>query len=1038
MNSDSHTKSTFWSFFIDHFRLTYIIVIAMVLFGVGATLTIPKESNPEVDIPIIVISTAVPGASALDVEELVTNEIESEIQNLEEVETYTSSSREGVSVITIEFDPNADSDQKIIEVRERVDRAEAELPSDASEPRVEQISFSNRPILTLALSGPFDITELKEFGEILKTDLESIQNVSNIEVIGAPEAYIEVVVRPEALAQQNVTTSQISQALQGANSDVPIGSIQASNSIYSVRLDSRLTSIEEVRNTVISATNGAAVLVRDVAQVQEKFTRLDSLSRLGTNNSIDTSVTLQVFKSSGEGDILQIANEVLATVTAAQESGLPDTLITEVVENDAELIREDLTNLLTSGAFTVLIVLGLLILFLGWREALLASAVIPLSMLTTLGLLAPLGYTINFITLFSLILALGILVDAAIVVTEGIFKNMERGKSPAEAALATVVEFQKPLIAGTLTTVFVFIPMLFMSGIIGQFIQSIPITVTIVLLAAIFISLGIITTLASQVLKGGQVLHAKKTRVSVFVQSLYERYHKSISGLLENRKHGRRFLIGITLLFFVSLSLPIVGVLQVNMFPSGPQDRIFIDVSNPIGTPLTTTNTHLAQIEERLLTDERIDSFLTTVGQASGVSDTGSTQNGPQVGSIVVNIENPDQTNSSDLIREYDLAFADVPAQEVRVAQLQGGPPSGSPIQIQLRAENLDELENAARVIAESLSTIKGTRDVDDGIAENAGEIFIDIDRAQAQGFGVTPSQVAATVRTAVTGTEATTIKTDGEDFEVLVRSEAGADIPDVGTIPTIDVSALGSIQIGTPQGSIPLSTFADISLVNSRAAIAHDEGDRVVTVTAQITEGTTANAILQEFRSNFDTTSIPNTVNISYAGEAEDIAESFASLGRAMLVGMFMIFGLLVWQFRSYRQPLFVLATIPLALIGVLPGLALVNQPFSFPGFIGVVALAGIVVNNAIILIDAINTRRSGFATIKEAVLEGVRLRFRPIILTTITTVTGMVPLALSNPTWAPVAFSIIFGLLFSTVLTLFVIPLLYNFFGEKKGKRV
>lgn len=1028
-------QKNIWTFFIDNFRLTYVIILAIVLFGTFSIFTIPKESSPEVDIPVIIVSTSLPGASARDVEELVTNVIESRIQGLPDVDSVSSVSYQGLSQITVNFDVDSEGREKVSDVRERVDQATQDLPDDAGDPFVQQISFSDRPILTMALSGPFESVQLKEYAEELADEIERISAVSSVNITGAPERFIEVIVQEESLNQFGITLNQITNGLAAANSDIPIGSIQTAGTVYTVRFDGRLANAEDVRNTPIANTDEVPIFVRDVATVNDTFTRLGTISRLSTDGEESlSSVTLQVFKSSGQGDILTIIDTTEELVADARLNYLPEEVRVETIENDADLIRNDLQSLLTSGALTVLIVLSVLILFLGWREALLASLVIPLTFMITFIFLSPLGYTINFLTLFSLILALGILVDASIVVTESMFKNIERGLTPYEAATKTIREFQKPLIAGTLTTVFVFLPMLLMSGIMGKFIESIPITVTIVLIGAIFVSLAIITTLGVRFLKPQKEREVHGVAfVRRGIKKVYGWYEGQITRIVYNARSGRQFLMVIAALFVFSLTLPVIGLVQINMFPAAPSDIIYIDVKNPVGTPLMVTNAQLADIEVLLMEDDRIESFLVSAGSGSNSGSVGGSQNNGHTGSIVVNIADDSDTSSIDLITEYESRLVHSSDAEVVVSQLSSGPESGNPVQVKVVGEDLDDLRDVAVDVAEILATIEGARNVDSGLEENAAEFVVSVNRAQARAFGVSPIQIAGLLRTALSGETATVIKNNGNDIDVLVKYDIGSKYPVVGRVPQVSVPQLESILVATEKGNLPLTTFADINLGSGLPSITHEDSDRVIVVSSALVDGANAGVVVGQLQERLTEYQLPDGVAFSYGGEAEDIAESFTSLGIAMILGIFLIFGLLLWQFNSYRQPLFVLVTIPLALIGVLPGLALMNQPLSFPGFIGVVALAGIVVNNAIILIDSINTSRKDGRDITEAVLESAQARLQPILLTTITTVAGMLPLAFSDPTWSPLALSIIFGLLFSTVLTLFVVPILYVKFGEK-----
>ena len=1032
MNVLKNKTKNFWTFFIDNYRLTFLILVGIIIFGVLSITLIPKESSPEIDIPVVVITTTLPGASSVDVEELVTNEIEKKIEGLDDLDSFTSVSSQGFSQIVAQFNTDSDGREKLSDVRDRVDQARVNLPSDAKDPLVRKISFADRPILTMAVTGPYEASELDVFAKELRDALERIKDVSEVKIVGSPESQIEIVVNQERLSQYGITFNQLSSALAQANTDIPIGSIETAGNVYTIRFEGRLITVEDVKSTAVATKSDIPVFVEDIGEVRESFERSSTITRMSTGEESNPSVTLQLFKISGKGDIISIVEESQNIVEKASQTYLPRDVKIEIVENDAELIKNDLNNLLTSGAFTVFIVLGVLVLFLGWKAAFIASLVVPLTFLITFAIIEPLGYTINFLTLFSLILALGILVDASIVVTESIFEKLQKKQiSGLEAAYETIHEFQTPLIAGTLTTIFVFLPMLLMTGIIGKFIESIPITVSIVLSAAFFVSLAIIPMLTSRFVKANTAssMHSAGF-IRNGIEKMYEWYERTLDNFLSIKKRGKYLLVSIAILFVISISLPIIGLVKIDMFPQTPADTIYIDIENPVGTPIEITNDQLKDVETKLAEDDRVDSFLVKAGSASNAGSLAVGNNNSNIGSIVVNLDKEKNVDSLKMMSEYEKILPTLVETKITISQLGSGPQQGSPVQVKIKGDSLDDVEATAILVSSFLKNDIGTRNVDTGLKEGGGELSINIDRAKARSFGLSPSQIASILRTTISGSEATVIKSNGDDLSVVIKSEIGVNTGKTGIISRMSVETLQNIPILTSKGSVPLSTFALVSLESSRTNISHIDGDRVITVSADVKEGINVPDIVSKVQSFLSTQSLPLGIDVSYGGDAEDIAESFASLGQAMIIGILLIFGLLIWQFKSFKQSLFVLLTIPFALIGVLPGLVIVRESLSFPGFIGVVALAGIVVNNAIILIDSINNSRSEGLSIQEAVHVSAKSRLQPILLTTITTVAGMIPLAFSDPMWSPLAYSIIFGLLFSTVLTLFVVPVLYNKF--------
>ena len=1011
----------------------------VIAIGVISIMQMPKESSPEIDIPIIVISTGLPGASAQDVEELVTNEIESRVQNLVDVDTVTSTSRPGFSTVVVNFDIDADGPEKLSAVRDRISQVTNDLPSDATDPVATQVSFSDRPIMTFSLGGPFSEQELRGYADGLKEKIERVANVSKVEIVGSPNKEIQVIVNQNKLDQYGLSISAVTSAIASANTDIPIGSIETTGEVFTLRFGGRITDVNEIRDIAIVGKGNTPILVRDVADVLDGLESQNRLLRLSTDGeSAEPSVSIQIYKASGKGNILTIVDRANEIITETKNN-LPQGAVVSIVQNDAKQIRSDLRNLVTSGIFTMLLIIVVLWLFLGWKEAILASFAVPLTFLGTFIFLQAFGYTINFLTLFSLILALGILVDSSIVMTEAIFENIQKGMNSKEAAIEAIHEFEMPLISGVMTTIFVFLPMLMMSGIMGKFIESIPITISIVLLISLAVSLGVITTASARFFR--KVLPSERggRYADKGILWLYKKYETIFTFFSRSRKNSKRLLYTMILLFILSVSLPFIGVLKINMFPADDYDSVYVDVENPIGTPLSVTNLMMGVVEDELYTDSIVDSFETTVGASSNAS--GTSEGGSNFGSIVINLKENRNITSTEAISYFENKLNGVVSADLTVSQLADGPEQGSPVQINIISDSFEDSESVADTIAGVLKKIPGTKTIKNGITESNGEFIIEVDRQKAQIYGVTAVQVAGALRNIISGVDATVVKKDGDSTDVVVKSAFPATSLSENArygAEKIELASIRSITINTATGAVPLTSLADITYGNSRSTISHKDSKRILIVSSGVLDGYNSQSIVTEVQKKLEGVKIPDSVEITYGGESEDIAESFADLGKAMVLGIFSIFALLIWQFKSYRQPLFILATIPLAMIGVLPGLSIMNVPFSFPGFIGVVALAGIVVNNAIILIDSINNNRRKGMNMLDAVEDSARSRLQPILLTTITTVAGMLPLLFSSPTWAPIAYSIIFGLTFSTVLTLFVVPVLYLLFGEKELEEI
>lgn len=1041
MKHEQDTDNNPWYFFLKNWRFAVIVILAVVAAGVFSLTQIPKESEPNVDIPIAVITTAFPGASASDVEQLVTDEIEDRVIGLEKVDEVSSESRRGRSSITVQFEADADNTEATNELEDRVDLATPDLPSEANDPRVQQISFSDRPVLRIALAGPYPVQQLKLYGDELASELERVNGVSNVRVSGGREREIQIRIDRAQLDKFNLSLGQVTNTIRQTKSDIPIGTIQTSGENYTLRIESGIESVDDIRRLPIATSGEATVFIDDVGTVEDTYADATTISRLSQSGApVESSVSLSVFNVSG-GDVVTTVDNVWETIGEKRPNIMPKNVTIETVEDNAEVIQSDLRDLASNGLQTILIVMVLLFVFLGWREAVLAGLAIPLSFLITFSLLETIGYSLNFLTLFSLILALGIIVDAAIVMTEAVHNNIKQGMTKMEAAKKAISQFNLPLIAGTLTTVFAFLPMILTSGIIGEFIKSIPVTVTIVLLSALFVALGLIPVVSLRWLKDIErpkvnfLTHNQEdtpSRRERLTRSLSDTYGKLLESFLNSATLRILLAIGLTVAFIGSVSLPVVGLLNVNMFPGDDMDRVFIDMELPYGTPLEETSAKLETVESFLQDNPRVSSFLTTVGSGSntGSIEGGGGSDAGHLASIVVNLKEQREANSTQIVEAWNKTLPDVKNGTIDVTQLSGGPGDSAPVEVRIIGPDLDTAERIARDVETELESIDGATTISSTIEKTNGEFTIQVDRAKTQLYGLSLTDISSTMRNAVTGSETITVNQDNDELNVVLSYNLNNN---EGRLNKIDLQTLQSLTFATPQGEIPLNSIAEIRYTGSRAAIGHLDGDRIVRVTSYTQGDVQPQTIFSTLEKRIGDIDVPPEYEIQLGGEREDIQQSFTDLFRAMIIGVFMIAALLVLQFKSYRQPLFILATIPLALIGVLPGLFLVDQPLSFPAVIGIVALAGIVVNNAIILIDRINENRKKGMDKKAAIKEAAVSRLQPILLTTVTTVLGLVPLVISSPSWGPLGYSIIFGLLFSTILTLIVVPLLYLKFGEE-----
>lgn len=1024
-----------WSFFLQNRQFSYIVLVALVAFGLMSIFSIPRESSPEVRVPVAVVTTVYPGASALDVEELITDEIEAKLDGtLERVKKITSTSREGVSSVVVEFDANADIDTSIQAVKDEVDKAKPNLPSDAEDPFVTDVDFVDQPIMTVSLVSDLPVTELIRLAEDVESSLLSIPGVSKIETSGVPERQAQVIVNQDALIRFNLGITDVVRAIQAANASVPAGSIELSGAQYAISFEGALTDPQDIGNVTIVTRAGQPVYVRDLALVADGTSDVSTYARVSINGEpSEPAVSLSVFKRSG-GDVTRISDAVRARL-AELEGSLLQGVPYLVTFDNGEFIKEDLKNLSSTAVQTVLLVMLILFLTLGWREALIAGLSIPISFLISFIGLYYSGNTINFISLFSLILSVGVLVDAAIVVTEAVHTKLQQVSNREQAALETIKEFHYPVTSGTLTTIAVFAPLFLISGVSGQFISAIPFTIIFVLFASLIVALGFVPLIASLLLKP-RTESAFERKQEVLTEQLLQWYRDVLDRMLSSRGAQKLFLWGMVIALIASLTLPFIGAVKVIFFDQEDIDFLFVEIEKPEGTVLAETNLVAQQVEEILLAHPEIESYVVEVGRGSQFGTSAGLNE--KIASITLILDKARSQTSSEILATLREQVAPIATADVRVFQPNNGPPTGAPIVVRFLGDDLDALAQAVQQAANVLSETPGATSVDTSNKSDTSEFQLSVDRARASQVGLDASSIAFTLRTALFGTEATTIKSNGEDVDVVVKLNVNQAFTTPDTTNQATLDAVKGIQVVTPQGPVLLGSLVTSSIGRSTQVIERENRERVGEVTSQIAPGTTVAEVTSAFIERMEDVELPAGVRMEIGGETEESTQAFKEMGLSLIVGMLAIIAILVLQFASFRQAFYIIAIVPLSLIGVFVGLALAGKALSFPSLMGFIALSGIVVNNSIILIDRMNKLRidNPMMDMKTIVIEGSVSRLRPILLTTLTTIIGMIPLTYASDLWSPLAFAIMFGLTFAIVVTLLLVPILYYRWPGKGGR--
>jgi multidrug efflux pump len=1021
-----------WNFFLKKSSFAFLLMFSLLIAGIFSAIVIPKESAPEVIVPVGIVTTILRGGSAEDVEKLVSKKLETEIKNVENIDKVTSSSRDGLSVISAQFLANADVDESIQALKDAVDKVKNTLPADAEDPNVSKVNFADQPVLVVSISQDISPKEFTSLSKKIKEEIEKINGVSKVEITGVRKKEVQVLLRSEQLAKYKVSADEVIRAIQLSNAEMPIGKISIDNIDYPIKLSGSINQGVEVKD-ISFRINNEVIYLRDLGEVYDTLENSKTFSRISDNGEpSQNAMTLFIYKKSG-GDVSKVTQAVNQKIEDLKSSLLLDAQVVNTIDAGKD-VKKDLNNLSVSGLQTVILVVLILFIAIGWREALVAGLSIPLSFLIAfIGLLAS-GNTINFLSLFSLILAVGILVDSGIVVSEAISSKIEEGKSSYVAAKDVIQEYSWPLISGTMTTVAVFAPLLFLSGITGQFVKSIPFTLVFVLLSSIFVSLAFVPVIATLIIKKRDKENFFSIKRDYYFEKTNNWYRNFLTNFLTSSKKQKKFFLSLVMLGVISLALTFSGMIKVELFPQEDINFLVISVENSEGTVLNKTDIITRQIEDLLYNNVNVQSFVTTVGASSGLLDNGGGGQNSKFANITVLLKEDRDLNSTEILEMFRKDLFVIKDAKVKIGQPNNGPPGGKPIVIKFLGENLDELGLAAENAEKLLSDINGTVDIETSLNSNATQFEITVDKEKASSYGINPVSVANLLRVAVSGQIASEIKTENDDVDILVKYALNPNFITGEDVTNATIESIKKLTIKTNAGDISLSSIVDIKLSEARSVITREDGKRAVTVSSGLKEGFTSTEIVTKLKERESELKLPATVVINYGGETEDIDNTFRDMLIALVTGLLLMLAILVIEFNSIRYSLYLLSSVPLGLIGILIGLFISGQALSFTSMLGIVSMAGIVVNNAIILLDSMINKldaQESILTKKDnlfnIVIESCVARLRPIFLTTITTVIGMIPLMTVSALWSPFAVTIMAGLTFSTVLTLVMIPIIF-----------
>ncbi|MCT4612372.1 MAG: efflux RND transporter permease subunit [Clostridia bacterium] len=1080
LNIEKNIFGKWANFFIEKYKVAFLLIFMLGIMGLMSFSVLPRELQPEVVLPYGYVMTPYPGASPEEVESLVTDKIEEKLEGLDKVKLISSYSAFGASMVFVEFEVDKDKDEITSDITEVLAGIERSLPDDAESPLISNIRTNNQPIMVINLAGNYDKVKLKEYAENIKRELERNKEIGEVDIIGGLEREIIVEVSPEVLNHYGISLDMIGAAVRNSNVNFAGGDIVLDEKRYSIRTVGEFEEVEDIGNVIVKYVDNKPLLLKDIAEVKDSYKEITSYSRLGQGYkdgkiTVNDTIAITVRKKD-KGDIIGAANKAHKTLDAIRGTAYPEDLTVSKSGELSTYIEDQLGAAVNNSKSGLLIVIVVLFLFIGFREALVVSLAIPMSIFISLILMHKTGMTFNVISLFALILAIGMLVDNGIVIMENIDRLRDKGLSPKEAAKVGTNQIAPAVASATLTTIAAFVPLFFTSGMMGEFIKDIPRTVIFAIGSSFFVAVTITPSISSKLLKGKKMKELRPVAkilsiVTVFILSLYafadtetgmftnlswafsvifsglmfmklfmakkgetdhfiiRRYEKFLGWVIT--KLWRKLLVIFTAIIalLLSFSLVLTGKLKVNMFSATDQKFLYVEIELVKGSKVSETLEITKQVEKILEKQTEVESIVSNVGITGADSldsftvGSGGEQNKAR---ITVNLTEEDKRDitSIEIADSIRDDVKGIKGAKITVDELREGPPSGKPINIKFKGNDLDELKVTVKEATEVLKSIEGVIEVTNSVQSVYPEVKVKIDGLKAANYGLNDMNIAIAMRNWINGYEITKYRKNQEEIDVVVRLK-GKELESVKDLEKLYFTNMAGQQIRFDQ-------IGEIVESVSTSSISHEDGDRIVSMSSNLEDGYNAVEVTRQVREKLEEKELPEDIEVIYSGDFQDVQETFANMMANALIAVFLVYIILVVQFNSLGQPFMIIFTLFLALIGVMPGLYITGNEFGFVAFVGVVALVGIVVNDAIVLVDYANyLRREGYE-MKEALLITGKSRFMPVMATTITTVGGILPLTLKDEFFEPLGYTLIFGLSVATMLTLIVIPTMYSF-GRK-----
>ena len=996
-----------------------MMTLIIILLGVVSLTNLQMDLFPDINLPYAVVSTSYTGASPEEVENIVTRNIETAMATVSNIKTISSTSSDGSSMVILEFNQNTDMDAVMLDMREKLDMISPYLPEDVSAPMLIKFDVNMIPMMGYSVSydDNDDWATTRWTEDILVPRLEKLDGVASVSVNGGVEREVRITPDYTKMAELGISETMLSQMIAANNLNLPGGTVSDGMTDYSVRTLGAFSSIDELKDvTFFSQTSMRTVKLSDFAEVSYDDIKKDSYTKVNGRDSI----TINIQKQSGYNTV-EVAGLVKDEINDISDEYSKASLVLTL--DQSEYTQMMVRNVGMTGLIGAVLAILILFIFLkDIRPTFIIGVAIPISVLGAITIIYFTGITLNMISMGGLVLGLGMLVDNSIVVIENIYRLRSQGVGMKKAARDGATQISGAIIASTLTTISVFLPVVFLEGFTADIFKEMALTVSISLLASLFIALTLVPMIASRTLKADKSTHHR-------IMNATTGFYKGILGwTLRNR-------IAVVLVSLILFAGSIYGVLEQGMefFPESDQGQLSVTVEMPVGTEFEQTVEKVAEVEALLETYDEVEIISASVLGSGGMFGFGGGSGAADTGTItVVLVPKADRDiTTSEFSDDFRSKVESVEGAEISISAIDNPGMAlfgGSSVTVEIQGDDLSVLRKISEDVKAQFLMTDGIAEAETSIETSAPEIVILPNSEKMAMNGLTTYQIASAVSSSIQGSRATTIRLDGNDVNVRIMKE-----------DTVTRDAIEDIQIGTPMGTnVDLGSVADIEIREGFTSISRENQKRIVTVSGELADGYDPGTVGEKISDWIDDYEFDPAYSVTLAGTNEEIMEAFSNLFLALGIGILLVYMIMAAQFESLVHPFIILFSIPMAFTGGFIALWIADIPISVPAFIGMIVLAGIVVNNGIVLVDYINKQRKEGKTKNEAILEAGPVRLRPILMTVFTTVLALVPMALGTAEgtemMAPMAITVIGGLLFSTLLTLLVVPAMYSLIARER----